>query len=193
MITLVFFLEERSAQVLLEGLLPRLLPPEQVTFKLVPFEGKQDLERQLVRKLRGWRKPDSYFVVLRDQDAARCEVVKEGLVALCREGRRPEALVRVACRELESWYLGDLAAVERALGVSKLAGKQRQRKYREPDRLSTPSAELAQLTGGRYQKVGGSRALGPELAIDGSNRSHSFNVFMRGVQSVVERAFDSGV
>ena len=42
---LVFLLEEMSARALLESLLPRVLS-QQVAHRLIPFEGKQDLERQ---------------------------------------------------------------------------------------------------------------------------------------------------
>jgi len=55
---LVFLLEERSARVMLESLLPRLLRNE-VSFRLIPFEGKQDLEKQIVRKIRGYRNRES--------------------------------------------------------------------------------------------------------------------------------------
>ncbi|MBU4304454.1 MAG: hypothetical protein KJ893_02340 [Candidatus Omnitrophica bacterium] len=47
---LVFFLEELSAEAMLKGLLPRLLPPE-VLVRYIVFEGKQDLEKQLVYNL----------------------------------------------------------------------------------------------------------------------------------------------
>jgi len=50
--TLVFFLEEPSAREILKGLLPRLLPPD-VEPRFVVFEGKQHLDKQLVKKLRG--------------------------------------------------------------------------------------------------------------------------------------------
>ena len=73
---LVFILEEPSAKDLLQGLLPRLIPVSTAVHYLI-FEGKQDLERQLVKKLRGWRLPDSAFVVLRDQDAAECRAVRK--------------------------------------------------------------------------------------------------------------------
>lgn len=54
---LVFFLEEPSARAMLEGLLPRLLPAGWEV-KYVIFEGKQDLEKQLPRKLLGdWHSP----------------------------------------------------------------------------------------------------------------------------------------
>ena len=48
---LVFFLEEPSAREMLKNLLPRILP-DNVTVRYVVFEGKQDLENQLGRKLR---------------------------------------------------------------------------------------------------------------------------------------------
>jgi hypothetical protein len=50
---LVFLLEEESAQAMLEGLLLKLLP-EAIGRRFIPFEGKQDLEKQLVRKIRGY-------------------------------------------------------------------------------------------------------------------------------------------
>ena len=55
MITLVFFLEELSAKALLEMLLPRFVQEDKFVLRFVPFEGKQDLEKQLVRRIRGWR------------------------------------------------------------------------------------------------------------------------------------------
>ncbi len=79
MITLVFCLEEPSAKEMLRGLLPKLLPDD-VTPRFVVFKGKQDLEKQLVKRLRGWRKPNSRFIVMRDQDAGDCHDVKDKLV-----------------------------------------------------------------------------------------------------------------
>ena len=49
---LVFLLEEESAKAMLQGLLPRVLDPR-VQPRLMVFEGKQDLERQMVKRLRG--------------------------------------------------------------------------------------------------------------------------------------------
>ena len=51
---LVFLLEEESAKAMLLGLLPRVLDP-QVQTRLMVFEGKQDLEKQMVKRLRGYR------------------------------------------------------------------------------------------------------------------------------------------
>ena len=180
---LVFFLEEPSAREMLKGLPPRVLP-DVITFRYLVFEGKQDLEKNIVRRLRGWRAPNSVFIVLRDQDAGDCLVVKQTLATKCREAGRPETIVRIACGELESWYFGDLAAVERGLGVANLSHYGSKRKYRIPDAIHSPAAELSKITCNAYQKVAGSRAIGPELSPD-VNKSRSFRVFIEGVQRAV--------
>lgn len=72
---LVFLLEEPSAREMLNGLLPRLLP-ENITFRCIVFEGKQDLENNLIRRIRSYRVPKSRFVVVRDQDSGDCFKIK---------------------------------------------------------------------------------------------------------------------
>jgi hypothetical protein len=181
--TLVFLLEEPSMKEALQGLLPRILP-DGVHFICVPHEGKSDLERSIPRKLRGWKTPDTCFVIVRDQDAADCHDVKDRLVELCQEGHRPDSLVRVVCRELESWFLGDLEAVEEAHGVN-VARLQGRRKYRNPDTVGNPAAEMARLVPG-YQKVAGARAIGPRLD-PARNRSPSFRAFVDGVRRLADQ------
>lgn len=117
--TIVFFLEEPSAREMLAGILPRILPDD-MQIRYIVFQGKQDLEKKLQAKLRGWMLPDSIFVVMRDQDSGDCKAIKNKLVGLCREAGKDGVLVRVACRELESFYLGDLVAVEKGLGLKGL-------------------------------------------------------------------------
>ena len=150
---LVFLLEEASAQAMLEGLLPKMLPT-QVVPRYVVFEGKQDLEKQLLRKIRAYNNPEARFVVLRDQDShPDCLAVKAKLSELCYQAGKPATLVRIACRELESFYLGDLAAVELGLEITGLVRQQPNKSYREPDRLGSPALELRKLTKGLYQSL----------------------------------------
>ncbi len=183
MMQLVFFLEGPSEEALLKGLLPRFLP-NHVNVHYVVFEGKQDLEKRLVKRMRGWCLPDTRFVVLRDKDAGDCVVIKKRLRLLCKEAGHDDALVRIACHEIESWYLGDLSAVEQGLGITGIAKSQGKAKFRDPDRLANAAKELATITKGGYQKLGGSRKMGPCLALKG-NKSNSFNVFISGVQRVI--------
>ncbi|HPG39303.1 MAG TPA: DUF4276 family protein [bacterium] len=181
MTELVFLLEEPSAQEMLKGLLPKILP-ENVTFRTIPFEGKTDLEKRLEVKLRGYLNPEAKFIILRDKDAGDCHIIKQRLLKKCQNSGRHDFLVRIACHELESWYLADLLAVERGMNKSGLAKKQNKAKYRYPDTLANAAQELERLVP-EYQKVSGSRQIAPYL--DPVNtRSHSFMVFVQGVKKL---------
>ena len=50
---LVFFVEEPSAEALLEVLLRRLIVQENIFIRYVVFEGKQDLEKKISKKVAG--------------------------------------------------------------------------------------------------------------------------------------------
>jgi hypothetical protein len=181
---LVFFLEERSAEEMLQGLLPRIIPPDVVP-RFIVFEGKQDLEGQLVKRLRGYRHPNALFVVMRDQDAQPdCRKIRGHLLSLCNRAGRQAVLVRIACRELESFYLADLQAVERGLGLSRLASQQQTRKFLDPDHLGSPKEELKKLTKYEYQQVSGSRAIGPYLDPE-NTRSRSFRNLVLGIRRLI--------
>ncbi|TAL77574.1 MAG: DUF4276 family protein [Burkholderiaceae bacterium] len=182
---LVFCLEGSSEQAMLEGLLPKLLPTGGIIFRYIKFEGKQDLEKQLSSKLRGYKNPSARFVVIRDQDShPDCKAVKARLVDLCTQAGKPDTMVRIACTELESFYLADLAAVERGLEITGLTKFQENRKFRSPDHLGSPSKELSTLTKGRYQKVSGSRAISVHLDLE-NTRSDSFRNLVAGIRRLV--------
>lgn len=184
MITLVFCLEEPSAKMMLQGVLPRLLCQD-ITIRYIVFEGKQDLHKQLSNKIRFWQQPNSYFIILRDQDSGNCTNIKLQLQELCKKAGRPDSLVRIACHELESFYLGDLAAIEVGLGLQGLAKQQQSKKFRDPDRLNNAAEELIKLTQKHYQKIDGSRRIGPHLRLDGNNCSTSFKALITGIKQLV--------
>jgi hypothetical protein len=183
---IVFFLEEESAKAMLECVVRSLLSGDAaLPIRYIVFEGKQDLERQLAGKLRGYLNPKAHFIVLRDQDRQDCHKVKRTLRKLCTDAARPHAVVRIACRELESFYLGDLRAVEAGLGIHGLAAKQNRAKYRDPDHLQSPALELEQLTDYRYQKVAGSRAIAPHLDLV-NPRSRSFRCLIQAIRDAAQ-------
>ncbi|MBF0371531.1 MAG: DUF4276 family protein [Magnetococcales bacterium] len=186
MVELVFFLEEPSAREMLDGLLPRILP-EEITPRYVVFRGKRDLEKRLPNRLKNWLTPNARFIILQDQDRGSCIQIKRKLAKICTDSGKSDALVRIACRELESWYLGDLKAVENGLALTenKLSHHQNKKNLRTPDTLVKPAEELKRLTDNKYQKMAGSRAIGPHLDLE-QNRSNSFRVFVSGVKKVAE-------
>lgn len=180
---IVFLLEEPSAREMLQGLLPRILSTNH-SVRYIVFEGKQDLDKQLVRRLRGYLVPGARFVILRDKDSSDCLALKAELQRKCQEAGRSDSLIRIACHELESWYLADLSAVSTGLGIDDLKPFQNRTKYRSPDDLTNAAEELEKLTNGVYQKISGSRAIGPLLDPDNS-RSRSFAVFVAGLRRLI--------
>jgi Domain of unknown function (DUF4276) len=180
---LVFLLEEASAKVMIAGILPNI-SKSGIAVRYIVFEGKQDLEKQITRKLRGYNNPGATFIILRDQDSADCNEVKTSLTQKCTEANKPHTIVRIACHELESWYLADLAAVGKAFGQSKLSSRQNEKRFRTPDRLENPSKELKLLVP-EYQKINGSRMIAPYLNVE-NIRSRSFYHFIRSIKMVME-------
>jgi hypothetical protein len=179
---LVFLLEEDSAKAFLESLLPRILNKD-IAIRLIPFEGKQDLEKQITKRIHGYANPNARFIVLRDQDShPDCMQVKQNLIQKCiASGKTDKFLVRIACKELETFYLADLQAIESGMELHGLARHQRKAKFRSPDHLQSPSRELSHLTKGEYQKVSHSRLIGQFIDLE-NTRSNSFKHLVLGIK-----------
>lgn len=181
MIDVAFFLEEPSAQDFLQGFLAQHYP--NIRPRFVVFEGKSDLEKRLGSRLRAWLDPKPRFFVIRDQDSGDCKAIKERLEKICREANVVGATVCIACRELESWYLGDLESVGKALqlpGLVKLGSKA---KFRDPDNATNAKQLLVEVTHRKYQERSGSRAIGLQMGLN-NNRSQSFLHLNKKLQSL---------
>lgn len=174
--TIVFLLEERSAKYLLDAILPRVIP-EDVAWKTIPHEGKLDLAKSIPRKLAAWNTPDTKFVVLQDQDSNDCRQLKQDIQEIC-SGSNKEVLIRIACRELEAWYFGDLKAVSQAYGKD-LTGLSAKRKYRNPDAIGNPKQELRKLIP-EHEQIAGAKRIGPFMDLQ-HNTSKSFCVLLEGI------------
>lgn len=183
---LVFLLEEPSMKLLLEGLLPRLMPGWVAGqhFLCVAHQGKSDLDLSIPRKLSAWQYPGDRFVIVRDNDAADCVAVLKKVKGLCAAAGRPDTLVRLACQELEAWYLGDLEAVAAAFEQPKANTPALRKKFAHPDSWEKPSVELKRLIPS-FQKGSGARAMAQHLRGAEHNRSHSYGKFVSGVQRVL--------
>lgn len=182
---LLILLEEPSAKKMLDTILPRILP-EGISFLCVAFQGKSDLMKNVALKIRAWREPNTAFLVMRDQDSGDCKEIKRQILAECASTFRSpdEYLVRIACHELESFYLGDLSAVREA-GYKVSLSKKFKNGYTEPDSIANAADELSKITDGEYQKIAGSLAIAPHLKLDGSNKSTSFNMLISGIKKLV--------
>lgn len=177
--TLVFLLEEKSMKFFLDGILPQIVP-EGISFITIPHEGKSDLQKSIPIKLKGWTSPDVKFVIVQDQDSNDCIRLKEKLTALCQNSTR-EVLVRIACRELEAWYFGDLEAVSKAYGQNLLKLKQKSN-YRIPDHIVAPKHELQKILPEHQQLIGAKR-IAEYIDVDRIT-SQSFQIFVSGVKKL---------
>ena len=165
-------------KTLLDILLPRFFPD--LLFLCVPHDGKNDLERSIPRKLRGWREPGVRFVVFRDNDRGDCKALKEHLRELCSIREEGHCLIRIACQELEAWYLGEPDALAEAFGREWLREIGARARFRLPDAVAYPSKALAKLVP-EYQKISGARLLANHLTRE-RNCSPSFQAMMNGVE-----------
>lgn len=173
----VFLLEERSMKAFLEVFIPRWWPG--LDFRCIPHEGKQDLEKSIPIKLRGWSDPRARFVIIRDNDGCDCIALKSRLTQLCKESGRTATLVRIACQELEAWYFGEPLAMAKAFDRPSLANLAKKAKYRQPDQIQQPSKILKQLVVD-FQKISGARAMAEHLSRE-TNASESFQVTMSAI------------
>ena len=178
---LVFLLEEQSMKEVLAVILPKIIP-QTVTYQCVHHNGKSVLRKSIPVKTRGWREPDVQFVIVHDKNSSDCIKLKEDLYNLIDEPRRSAALVRIVCTELESWFLGDLDAVEKSYHINLSAYKTKAR-FRNPDNISNAKQVLKKMVPA-YQQISGSNAIAQFMNIT-KNNSHSFNVFITGIKKLV--------
>jgi len=173
----IFLLEEYSMRVLLEGLLPRLFPS--LLFQCVHHDGKGDLEKSIPRKLRAWKEPGVRFVIVRDNDGKDCVALKDHLRRLCSYRPEHDFIIRIACQELEAWYLGEPDALADGFKKESLRRIGLQARFRKPDAVRYPARALVQLVP-EYQKISGARVLANHLTRE-RNHSHSFQAMLDGI------------
>ncbi|MCL2832197.1 MAG: DUF4276 family protein [Treponema sp.] len=182
MVKIVFLLEESSMKELLSIILPQIFP-QSYTFQCIAHNGKPALKKSIPIKTRGWKEQNVQFVIVCDKDSADCKKLKTDLHNLIYETRHSDTLIRIVCTELESWYLGDLDAVEKGYGIS-LSGYKAKAIFRNPDSIANAKQELRKLVPA-YQQITGAKKIAQYMDIT-KNKSHSFNVFVKGIEKIVQ-------
>lgn len=176
---IVIFTEEESMNAALEELLSRNFPERRkgIDWFLIDFNGKSDLERKFPRRMKIWNYGEPLFVILRDNDGSNCLALKKRLHDLAVPIAKPFK-IRVVCQELESWFLGDSQAVNKAYPRCRFSNGTA--KYRNPDAMNNASQKLGELTGD-FSKVGRASMIAAHLD-PARNVSRSFMVFFQTLQ-----------
>lgn len=186
--TLEILTEEASMDLFLRGLLPRILPEEYVLNEncfIRPHQGKSDLKKSIPTKIRAYSKYNHpvKVLIIHDQDSNDCVVLKNNLVSLIKnENTTIPFLVRIACRELENWYLGDPDAIGIVYDDVNSNNIKEKAKYRNPDRTSG-AFELNSLSK-NFSKTEAAREIGKIINFE-ENKSESFNQFVKGLYKLI--------
>lgn len=182
---IVFLTEEESMRATLERIIPRFWPDKVVGVDWIAlsFQGKTDLEKNIIPKMRGWNFGVPHFVILRDQDGGDCVILKTKLSEIAAQGGH-RFTVRVVCNELESWLLGELDAVEAAYPASRAGRYRNTARFRNPDVLGSASDELSRLIDvtGKVGRAGAIASFFDPVRCT----SRSFQVFWRTVKALLD-------
>jgi hypothetical protein len=180
-----FLLEEPSMASVLVEILPKILPAEFVLNTncfLRPHQGKSDLRKSIPNKVRAFShsSEEVKIVILHDQDSNDCKVLKRQIQDLCIQNGDCPTLIRIVCKELEAWYLGDMDAIQKVYPRFKANNHKRVAKFRNPD-ICNASDELQRVIPD-FQKGYASREISKHLNIE-ENQSESFIQFRDGIRS----------
>jgi hypothetical protein len=177
--------EESSMERFLQHLLPDILPDGYILGQncfIRPHSGKTDLMKSISKKARAFKHfPHPVrMVVVHDQDSNNCIQLKKNLIEIVKK-ENPDIplLVRIACRELENWYLGDLEAIEKLYPESKARNQTKKAKFRDPDNLNGTD-EMRRFSS-LFSKQGSAKEIPKHMNLS-LNRSTSFNHFITGIK-----------
>lgn len=199
---LEFLVEEPSMEAILREILPSWLN-NRIEFAIFPYQGKEDLLRNLPNRLRAYSRflpASTRLIVLIDRDDENCLELKSRLETIAanagllsrtkaRDGKYSIAN-RIVVEEVESWYFGDWRAVRQA--YPKIDSKWPDKAgYRDPDAITGGTWEaferIARKAGyfkGGLRKVEAARTIGSNLN-PVTNTSRSFQALRAVIDEMV--------
>jgi hypothetical protein len=176
--------EEASMKNFLSGILPKILPDGyqlNLNCFIREHQGKQDLKKSIPIKIRAFKHYKKFIkvIIIHDQDSSDCKVLKAELQKLANTISGVPSLVRIACKELEAWYIGDIDALEAMYPQFKANRYRNWSVFKNPD-ICNASDELRKLIP-RFQKGIASKEITKHINLD-KNKSKSFNHLITGIK-----------
>ncbi len=186
------FTEELSAKICFNSLLAKLAP--QVGCKKVKVyshEGRLGLMRALRTTLPAIsRREGASILVTIDQDKSDCEELKEKLEEILREKCECAYKIRIVCKELEAWFLGDLDAIAKAYPRFDPSHYRTKAKMRDVDGIVQSHQMLLKIIPEyrgekHFSKTEVSEKISAHLSLD-SNTSTSFQNTILAIRSLIK-------
>jgi hypothetical protein len=181
--------EEPSIKNILEEVLPKILP-KNVSFRILVHQGKNDLEKALTEKITSLSRIEGAKILITiDQDTQDCKLLKQKLTSLIGNNCSCDYKIRIVCRELESWLLGDLSAIEKAFPRFKSASFSQKAQMIDVDKIKgKPTDFLLRIIPEfkdrkKLPKLEFSKKIAPFLNID-NNTSVSFNHTINAIKQL---------
>lgn len=150
-------------------------------FRYYSADGKGNLMKKcsLVIRTHMAESPGHQFVILCDQDTEECTALKARFVRLVKlHGATGRCRVRIVCRELEAWLLGDRVAFEAAFPGSGIA----RNIHDNPDGVLDPKRLVCRATRS-FPVTQVAARVGRKMDSDSIKRNHStsFQCFLSGL------------
>lgn len=181
-----FLLEEQSMKIVLKNLLGKIIADQD--YLLISHNGMMDLQRAIPKIVPTLSKKfNARIVIVHDQDNHDCIQLKNKLLLLTQNAYCP-ILIRIACKELESWFLGDMKAIEKAFPKFKSDKYINKQKFRHIDSIHKPSMIIKDLIPelNNYEIIP-KRKLAESISVHmniNQNNSVSFNHFVNGIKKL---------
>ncbi|MFM6219521.1 MAG: DUF4276 family protein [Dolichospermum sp.] len=189
-----FLVEEASTEIALNLIVPKIIGNIH-TFKIHNFQSKDRLLKRLPERMKAYANfiPDDWrIVILVDEDRSDCQELKKKLYnasSVVTQKKGNIVLHRIVVEELESWFIGDVAAIRTE--YEKIpASLSQQAKFRDPDTIKGGTWEELDKILKRYgyetglQKMDFAQKVSPHMDVE-NNQSRSFQVFRDGLRRMI--------
>lgn len=189
-----FLVEEASTEIALKEIVPKIIGNVH-TFKIHNFQNKDRLLKRLPERMKAYANfiPDDWrIVILVDEDRSDCQELKKKLYdasSVVTQKKGNIVLHRIVVEELESWFIGDVAAIRAEYEKIPVSLSQ-QAKFRDPDAIKGGTWEELDKILKKYgyetglQKMDFAQKVSPHMDVE-NNQSRSFQVFRDGLRRMI--------
>jgi hypothetical protein len=189
-----FLVEEASTEIALKEIVPKIIGNVH-TFKIHNFQNKDRLLKRLPERMKAYANfihDDWRIVILVDEDRSNCQELKKKLcdaTSIVTQKKGNIVLHRIVVEELESWFIGDVAAIRAEYEKIPVSLSQ-QAKFRNPDAIKGGTWEELDKILKKYgyetglQKMDFAQKVSPHMDVE-NNQSRSFQVFRDGLRRMI--------